>query len=279
MTQQAHYWVNGVPQHTIAISDRSVQFGDGCFTTMRIVNSKPALLTRHLRRLQDGCAGLGLTPPDESLLIEWIMQAADGSTDAVLKVIISAGEQGRGYLRAGVPPVVILIRSAYPAGYPALQENGLSLVKSPVPLSVNPYLAGIKHLNRLEQVLIRRYVAEQQADEAIVCDTDGILTEGCSANLFWRCGDDVFTPSLNKCGVAGVMRAHIMDVLKNSRYRCYETERFPQVLAKADEVIMCNALMPVMPVNEIRADDRHHWRYMSRSLFTLLLPHCPAAIP
>ena len=75
------------------------------------------------------------------------------------------------------------------------------------------------------------------------------------------------------------MRAHIMDVLKSSRYRCYETERFPQVLAKADEVIMCNALMPVMPVNEIRADDRHHWRYTSRSLFTLLLPHCPAAIP
>ena len=279
MTQQAHYWVNGVQQHTIAISDRSEEFADGCFTTMRIVNSKPALLTRHLRRLQDGCAGLGLIPPDESLLTEWIMQAADGSTDAVLKVIISAGEQGRGYLRADVPQVVILMRSAYPANYPALQENGLSLVKSPVPLSVNPYLAGIKHLNRLEQVLIRRYVAEQQADEAIVCDTDGILTEGCSANLFWRCGDDVFTPSLSKCGVAGVMRTHIMDVLKNSRYRCYETERFPQVLAKADEVIMCNALMPVMPVNEIRADDRHHWRYTSRSLFTLLLPHCPAAIP
>ncbi|RUT65288.1 aminodeoxychorismate lyase [Morganella morganii] len=279
MTHQAQYWVNGVPQHTIAISDRSVQFGDGCFTTMRIVNSKPSLLTRHLRRLHGGCEGLRLTPPDESLLTQWIMQAAEGATNAVLKVIISAGEQGRGYLRDDVPPVVILIRSAYPESYPALQERGLSLVKSPVPLSVNPYLAGIKHLNRLEQVLIRRYVAEQQADEAIVCDTDGLLTEGCSANLFWRCGDDVFTPSLTKCGVAGVMRAHILDVLKNSRYRCYETERFPQVLANADEVIMCNALMPVMPVNEIRADGRHHWRYTSRSLFTLLLPYCPAAIP
>lgn len=279
MTQQTHYWVNGVQQHTIAISDRSVQFGDGCFTTMRIVNNKPSLLSRHLNRLHSGCAGLGLTPPDDALLTQWIMQAAEGTADGVLKVIVSAGEQGRGYLRADVPPLVILIRSAYPESYPALQERGLSVVKSPVPLSVNPYLAGIKHLNRLEQVLIRRYTAEQQADEAIVCDTDGILTEGCSANLFWRCGDDVFTPSLHKCGVAGVMRAHIMDVLKGSRYRCYETERFPQVLAKADEVIMCNALMPVMPVNDIRADARHHWHYTSRSLFTWLLPHCPAAIP
>ena len=73
MTQQTHYWVNGVPQHTIAISDRSVQFGDGCFTTMRIVNSKPSLLSRHLHRLHSGCAGLGLTPPDDALLTQWIL--------------------------------------------------------------------------------------------------------------------------------------------------------------------------------------------------------------
>lgn len=277
MTQQTKYLVNGVPCDTIAIADRSVQFGDGCFTTMRITDGKPVLLARHLQRLHDSTARLGLADVDDTLLTSWVMQAAEGSADAVLKVIISAGEQGRGYLRAETPPVVILILTAYPDNYVALREAGLSVVKSPVSLGINPHLAGLKHLNRLEQVLIRQYVAQQQADEALVTDVSGILTEGCSANLFWRCGDEVFTPSLANAGVAGVMRAHILEVLKNSPYRCYETARYPQVLAGADEVIMCNALMPVMPVNDIRLDCNNHRYYTSRLLFMYLQPHCTAA--
>ncbi|WP_204264948.1 aminotransferase class IV, partial [Escherichia coli] len=89
-------------------------------------------------------------------------------------------------------------------------------------------------------VLIRQEIDEAQVDEALVVDSDGILIECCSANIFWRKGDTVFTPNLAFSGVNGLMRQKIIALLAASQYHLREVERFPDVLGNCDEVFICN---------------------------------------
>lgn len=110
------------------------------------------------------------------------------------------------------------------------------------------WLAGLKHLNRLEQVLIRSHLEQTDADEALVLDSDGWLTECCAANLFWRQGRDVFTPGLDYAGVNGIMRQRCIAQLAPSTFRVVEVTARPETLREADEVLICNALMPLVPV-------------------------------
>ncbi|MDX7985773.1 aminodeoxychorismate lyase [Xenorhabdus sp. 12] len=270
------YWINGNQCDRIAVSDRAVQFGDGCFTTIRVEQGQPALLSLHIKRLQKGVEKLFMPEFDWLQLESQIKQAAKGCGSGVLKVILSRGEGGRGYGTDGtVAPTQILSLKPYPEQYITQRQKGISLVLSPVALGINPHLAGIKHLNRLEQVLIKRFIEKSKADDALVLDSDGLLVECSAANIFWRKGKNVYTPELTQCGVEGVMRQKIIELLSESDYNLSCIMRYPEALAHADEVIICNSLMPVLPINQIQAHKNQPlWKYQSRELCEYLLPGC-----
>ncbi|NRN29132.1 aminodeoxychorismate lyase [Photorhabdus heterorhabditis] len=270
------HWINGELCDYLPVNDRSIQFGDGCFTTVRIEQGQAAFLPLHIKRLQKGVEKLSLPQPNWQQLESHIKQIASTSEQGVLKIILSRGTGGRGYSVQGLTqPNQILSLSPYPEHYLRLREKGLSLVLSPIPIGINPYLAGIKHLNRLEQVLIKSFIEKLNADEALVLDTNGLLVECCTANIFWRKGKDVYTPDLQSCGVEGVMRERIMQLLSESDYYLSCINHYPETLACADEVIVCNSLMPVIPVNEIQVhENRPAWKYQSRELYEYLLPEC-----
>lgn len=269
-TGETAMWINGTEQSQLAATDRAVQFGDGCFTTAAIGNGKILLLDRHMQRLQQSCERLWLNGVDWPALAQEMQHAASGHDRAVLKVIISAGSGGRGYSRSGCSgPTRIVSVSPWPAHYAALQQTGVRLAVSPVRLARQPQFAGLKHLNRLEQVMIRAHLEQTDADEALVLDTDGWVVECCAANLFWRQGSDVFTPSLEQAGVKGIMRQFCLQLLARSGYNVVEASVKEAALLSADEVVICNALMPVVPV---RAYDRQRWS--SRELFQFLAPLC-----
>ncbi|MCW1874533.1 aminodeoxychorismate lyase [Erwinia sp. INIA-01] len=262
-------WVNGVKQGVIAASDRAVQFGDGCFTTARIRSGEIELFPAHIARLQQGCERLLITGVDWELLGQEMIGAAADCDDGVLKTIVTRGSGGRGYSAAGcAAPTRIVSVSAYPAYYHAMRESGARLALSPIQLGKNPLLAGIKHLNRLEQVLIRTRLEQTGADEALVLDTDGMLVECCAANFFWRTGEQVFTPDLSASGVNGIQRQRVMRQIAELGFTLSEVRAGVEVLAEADEVLITNALMPVLPVRQIEA-----WHFSSRRLFRLLNPH------
>lgn len=264
------YWINGVEQSLIAVSDRAVQFGDGCFTTARAVEGKILRLDDHLRRLHSAAQRLLMPEIAWAELSSEMQFAAESVGDGVVKATITRGSGGRGYSAAGCDsPNRIVATSAYPQHYLALAEQGVTLALSPIALARNPLLAGVKHLNRLEQVLIRLHLDQTTADEALVLDTSGVLVECCAANLFWRKGKQVFTPDLTQAGVDGIMRQHIIRLLTQSDYQIAVVAAAPDALADADEVLICNALMPVLPV--IRAAT---WTYGSRQLFDFLRQHC-----
>ncbi|QIZ50783.1 aminodeoxychorismate lyase [Dickeya zeae] len=264
------WWVDGKAEQQLPVSDRSVQFGDGCFTTARVAAGQVVWLDRHIQRLQQAAETLLLPEVDWLRLRDEMQQAAAGRADGVVKVIISRGHGGRGYSTAGChQPVRIVMQAPYPQHYVNWRQDGIRLAFSPVPLAQNAWLAGIKHLNRLEQVLIRTHLERSGADEALVLDTSGALVECCAANLFWRKGARVFTPDLSLCGVDGVARRHIMALLQPSAFELHVVSEPLETLADADEVLVCNALMPVIPVNQA-----HIWRYRSRELYDFLSPNC-----
>lgn len=264
------FLINGTWQHTLAANDRAIQFGDGCFTTARVIGGQIQLFDAHLQRLAQACDRLGIAFPDAAVLGEEMRTIAQSQQQAVLKVIISRGAGGRGYSAAGCDsPTRLLSIAPYPVWYTQWREQGITLTQSPVPLGRNPFLAGIKHLNRLEQVLIRRHLEQTDAQEALVLDSEGWLTECCAANLFWRKGQRVYTPKLDQAGVNGLMRQHILRQLEHSPWQVGEVRALLSDLATADEVFICNALMPIVPVNQAM-----HTRYASRELYHFLAPLC-----
>ncbi|HDR2158540.1 TPA: aminodeoxychorismate lyase [Enterobacter cancerogenus] len=264
------FLINGLEQDCLPASDRATQFGDGCFTTARIADGDVVLLTAHLQRLQNACEKLLIPFTEWETLAYEMTQRAAGHASGVLKVIISRGSGGRGYSGASCQePTRILSVSAYPAQYERWRRDGIILELSAVRLGRNPMLAGIKHLNRLEQVLIRAHLEQSDADEALVLDSEGFITECCAANLFWRQGSDVFTPKLDQAGVNGIMRQFCLQQLARSAFRVVEVNAAEDALLAADEVVVCNALMPVVPV---RAWGQMQWS--SRELYQFLAPLC-----
>ncbi|CAM3875116.1 aminodeoxychorismate lyase [Rahnella bruchi] len=264
-------WINGVAATTLPAADRSVQFGDGCFTTARVLRGEIQLLSEHIARMQRAVSVLHIDSVDWAALEREMVLAAGQQEEAVVKAVITRGQGGRGYSSAGcTKPTRIVSVSAYPVQYHAWRQHGVKIVLSPVTLSKNPLLAGIKHLNRLEQVMIRLHLDQTDAHEALVVDTSGCLVECCAANLFWRKGNQVFTPDLSQSGVDGVMRQHIIRLIENaSPWTLHRVSEPAQALSDADEVLICNALMPVLPVAQVCG-----WHYSSRYLYDFLLQSC-----
>lgn len=264
------YWVNGQRHDALALSDRGLQFGDGCFTTARVTDGKVDLLSWHIERLQQAAQRLMLPSTDWMAFELEMVHAAESISLGVVKAILTRGCGGRGYSPAGCEhPTRIVARNNYPMHYLQWREQGISLALSPVPLGRNPLLAGLKHLNRLEQVLIRAYLDQTAADEALVLDTAGMLVECCAANLFWRKGKAIFTPDLSQAGVAGLMRRRVIALLAGSKYGLHFVSEPLDTLADADEVLVSNTLMPVLPVNTVQS-----WHYRSRQLYNFLRPNC-----
>ncbi|MFI8418102.1 aminodeoxychorismate lyase [Serratia sp. NPDC078593] len=264
------HWINGQRGDALKLDDRGLQFGDGCFTTARVVEGKVDLLPWHIERLQQAALRLMLPATDWQAFEQEMRHAAESIPHGVVKAILTRGRGGRGYSPQGChQPTRIVTCSAYPQHYLAWRERGIRLTLSPVPLARNPLLAGLKHLNRLEQVLIRTHLDQTEADEALVLDTAGLLVECCAANLFWRKGKAVYTPDLNQAGVAGLMRRRVIERLMGSEYSLNIVSEPLETLANADEVLISNALMPLLPVNVA-----HSWHYHSRQLYDFLCPHC-----
>lgn len=196
----------------------------------------------HLQRLQR-CARQLMFGEINWELVTQSAQAAISEPEQVIKILISRGEGGRGYGCAGVSSPGIYISSSAMPDYSKAQQQGISLGLATLQLAVQPLLAGLKHNNRLEQVLIKQQLADSPYDELLVLDQSGFVTEASAANvLFYRDGN-WYTPELSRAGVAGVMRQNIMQqiAVREVNWRLDE-------LQTVGAIAVCNALMGIIPV-------------------------------
>lgn len=247
----------------IPASDRAFNYGDGVFTTMCICNGRAELLSFHLSRLLHDATAIGLVIDTSAIKNAILKEIANNSPESgsldekyVLKIHVSGGEGGRGYSRNEQnPPVVRLTKHEYPSHYNVLYSTGLKLICAQTTLAIQPILAGVKHVNRLEQVLIKREVSLANVDDAIVCDTQGNVIESSAGNIFFFTNNMWCTPSLHGCGVNGVVRQCLLEAFEKNNIP-YEIGQFTTDEIKCAEcVVVTNALMKVMPVKSIRFDN------------------------
>jgi 4-amino-4-deoxychorismate lyase len=167
----------------------------------------------------------------------------------VLKVIVTRGSGGRGYrMPEKTAPRRILQLHPWPEFPPAAAEAGVTARLCSMRLCHNPLLAGIKHLNRLEQVLARREWDDPQTGEGLLLDADGCLVEGTMSNLFLVRQRVLLTPDLRGCGVAGIMRSIILDLAERMSLPVKISTLDMADLHTADEVFLCNSLIGIWPV-------------------------------
>jgi 4-amino-4-deoxychorismate lyase len=241
--------INGVAVDCVDASDRGLLYGDGLFETMAVCNGRVPRWSRHMTRLLAGCERLGMPAVDTVQLAGEADELLAGTGRGVLKVIVTRGSGGRGYRVPGtVAPRRILQLHPWPDFPPAAGEAGVAVRVCTTRLCHNPQLAGIKHLNRLEQVLARREWDDPLIDEGLLLDADGWLVEGTMSNLFLVRGRSLLTPDLGRCGVAGIMRSVILEQAERQSLPAEIRALDSADLLGADEVFLCNSLIGIWPV-------------------------------
>ena len=202
--------VNGVPQAVVSVHDRGLQYGDGLFETLRCEQGRVRWFERHLARLGAGCARLRIPRPDAELLRREAESLLEGCPRALVKLVLTRGVAGgRGYRPSGDEQATRIL-TVHP--WPAAGSQEFRVGLSPVVLACNRLLAGLKHLNRLEQVLAQQAAAAAGLDEVLMCSPGGQVISGSMSNLFVVQGAALVTPPLEEGGVAGIMRSLVLDL-------------------------------------------------------------------
>jgi 4-amino-4-deoxychorismate lyase len=241
--------INGVAVDCVDASDRGLLYGDGLFETMAVRNARVSSWSRHMARLQAGCERLGIPPVDTLQLAQEVDELLAGARHAVLKLIVTRGSGGRGYrVPEKLSPRRILQLHSWPDFPPAAREAGVAVRLCTTRLCHNPQLAGIKHLNRLEQVMARREWDDPQIGEGLLLDVDARLVEGTMSNLFMVRDQVLLTPDLSRCGVAGIMRSIILEQAQRQSLLTEIRVLDSTDLLAADEVFLCNSLIGIWPV-------------------------------
>jgi len=244
-------WIDGIASEPAAPLDRGLEFGDGLFETMAVLNGRVRLLDRHLDRLAAGCARLGIKPPSRDLLRAEIIAAARAPGTAVLKLVLTRGDGGLGYaVDESRLSRRYLVAAPLRRRAPSALERGVRVATLPTPMAIQPRLAGIKHLNRLEQVLFRQDVAALGVDEGLVADPEGRLVCGSMSNVFLLLNGTLTTPALHRCGIDGVMRGALLAVCARLGIAVAVRDVMLSECVGASEGFLTNALIGLWPIGE-----------------------------
>lgn len=245
-------WINGRKSTRIDYRDRGLQYGDGVFETMRVRRGRVRLLEYHLERLYAGCRQLQIAGPSVPGLRRELERTAALRSEAVLKLIVTRGLGPRGYRPSGRERCTrILALHALPKSVVADGPMPMRVRLCATPLGLNPGLAGLKTLNRLESVLARSEWKDARIWEGLMRDVDQNIVCGTMSNLFLRRGSTLMTPVLDRCGVAGVMRRWILETAGELCLSPVERRIRWQDLSEAEEVFMSNAVVGLRSVGVI----------------------------
>ncbi|HWS77813.1 MAG TPA: aminodeoxychorismate lyase [Thermomonas sp.] len=225
--------------------NRGLAYGDGLFETMRVHRGGLPLWPRHLARLREGARRLGIGLPDAGFIEARIAEVAGGHDAGVIKLLLTRGEGGRGYAApaASVPAWVLALHPL-----PASTAAGLRLQWCETRLAGQPALVGIKHCNRLEQVLARAECERAGCDEGLVRDMAGNAICATSANLLVLRGGRWCTPRVDACGVAGVLRGWLLE-----QGLAELAVLAPGEVESGDALALCNAVRGILPVASLGA--------------------------
>lgn len=248
----SRWLVDGEPAAACPSDDRGLAYGDGVFRTLRVAHGRPQAWTAHMTRLADDAHRLGLARPNARQLWHDAQQLIAERPDGVLKIILTRGSGGRGYAPAEAATLRRIVSIHDLPAHALGQAPLLELEWSPVALARQPLLAGVKHLNRLEQVLARDDCRRRGTADAAMCDSAGWLISTTMRNLLLRdASGRWWTPALDQAGVAGVTRQRLMSALASSAGEVRQCAIAADSLDVFDAVVACNSVAGISPVRRI----------------------------
>jgi len=244
--------VDGVETETVNAADRGLNYGDGVYRTLRFRSGAPVEWPRHFAKLASDCAALSIPVPAEPLLKDELLRVGNTRRDCVVKVIVTRGISGRGYrYETGLAPTRIVTSAPLP-DYPAAHcDSGVHVRRCALRLSDQPALAGVKHLNRLENVIARAEWTDPAVAEGLLRDAAGNVIGGTMTNLFIVRDGVLATPRLDRCGVAGVTRDRVVEAAARHDILCDVTDLSWDDVLGAEELFLVNSLAGVWPVCSI----------------------------
>ncbi len=237
------YLINGKPSAGLSVFDRGLAYGDGVFRTFLVKNGVPHHWELQYQKLTQDCLAMGLACPSNEELLSDIEALFDEGSDAVAKIIVTRGESARGYaVPADIQANRVVTKSAPPTYPLSNQTQGVKLHLCELKLGLQVKLAGIKHLNRLENVLARMEWSDVNIADGLLLDSNDNVIECTMSNIFARFGSQLITPALDQCGVDGIARKRIIEHAKHFKLDMkIEAMKLDQLM-QADEIIICNSL-------------------------------------
>lgn len=249
--------VNGEPGNVISIRDRGLLYGDGVFRTLRVSDGQALHWSLHYQKLQHDCAALGIVCPGFAQLSAELENLRSSQTDCAIKLIVTRGISTRGYAPSTqTTPTHIWDVAPFPDYPAAWATHGIKARLCQLRLSQQPRLAGIKHLNRLENVLAASEWNDADIAEGLLMDADGNVVEGVRSNLFAVLNGTLATPSLLGCGVAGIQRDRVIAWANANNVPLEIRALSWDEVINADELFLVNSLIGVWPIREL---ERCHW--------------------
>jgi 4-amino-4-deoxychorismate lyase len=243
--------VDGKQTRRLHPLDRGLQYGDGVFRTMRARPGRIDWWADQYAKLASDAQALGLACPPEDLLRTECLEVSQ-DVDCVIKLILTRGTGSRGFARpVDARPTRIVQAFALPDYPAAYSTEGIKVRWCSLKLGHQPRLAGIKHLNRLENVIARAEWSDPGIAEGLLMDETGWVVGGVMSNILVIRGKTLFTPDLSQCGIAGVARMRIMRACLRTGMTVCVTQMRPHDIYNADEVCLCNSLMGVWRIRMI----------------------------
>jgi len=242
--------VNGEISQNLNILDRGFSYGDGIFTTAKILNGEVECLDLHLLRLKEGVERIYLKGVDFDAIRQSMIECVKSFELAVLKVVISAGAGGRGYSRVGCEtPTIVITVHPFPTQYKQWSIDGIKLGIAQSQLGLSTALSGLKHLNRLEQVLVRKELDESDFDDLLVTNINNEIIEASAANVFWfeSGSQSLFTSDLSFSGVNGIARQRVIKSFNDIKIVSKKLDEIDNISA----MFLCNSVMGIVPVRKL----------------------------
>jgi 4-amino-4-deoxychorismate lyase len=270
--------INGEASTQIVVADRGLSYGDGLFETIAVRDGRPCAWLRHLDRLALGAARLRLPLPSPNRLKDEAARLCATVERGTLKIILTRGPAGRGYRppQSPQPTRILLLSEAASAADDAIRMPGARVRVCETRLGLNPQLAGLKHLNRLEQVLASAECSDPGVDEGLMLDADDTLVCGTMTNLFMVDEAGLHTPLLDRNGVAGTARAALLAAASEAGIAVYERRLSLDEFLRAPAALLTNALIGIWPIQRAEGrtfdPDRLPWPLLEAVQAELLQP-------
>ncbi len=242
--------VDGTPVTDSWPLDRGLLYGDGLFETMRVARGRIRFEALHRARLAEGCQRLAFVAAP-SVIWQSARQVAARHADSTLRLQVTRGVAlARGYAPSGAERAMFTL-AVYAAPKASELPRPLRVKSLHNRLGENPDLAGLKHCNRLEQVLARRALANTDAYEGLLASSSGLLISGTMSNVFLELDGELVTPAMDRCGVAGVLRAAVLREAHRAGVELHERELPFDAAKRATSLYLSNARLGLVPADEL----------------------------